>query len=582
MSVASNEHSLSVVDHSTVHETTTEDDATAPNDPSTGTTAVPAVVTARRFRMDLRPYYSYWYKPSLPEIHLVLDTLFPEENPIVEEGYANYLNSFTIHLNKEISIEPALFARFKRPVCYKASLEEFIDVPLTPLAEYVPRDGRSGGSSNKSDGILLTILKAAVISRETPNEAFDAAFSEFGEVTKPCEFQRDLQHRRFNTNRYLIVKFKEGVRIPDTITVTDPKSKRKIQYRVRHANQTWQCGRCDLTHTGKCPKSQKLKECDEIRKKDTLSNIIIGDSTVRHLEQRAFKADVASMPGGTLGQLTAVALDHPKISSTDTTYIVGGTNDVKISRDEELLDETDRAKIFTYSAQSLFKMIKDTTEGDNAPKIQYVITTPQETDLTPEESVRKEYLVSGLKELANEKETVEVVETDDGIEKTVDGHPTIKGTGDLITSVLGEKDIIIDADVALYSKPYRGIQRMWKAGCKVCRKIGVFDRYEQCQGCLDTLRALNESNSPILDAWVMQYMNLKHARNPPPSSSSSPDHLIPPCTPNADEERSRSPPPTPAKKMRNVTESPRDETQLSSIEDNNNQQDGANINAMET
>ena len=212
--------------------------STTPVVPPTDQPTNRPIATARRFRMDLRPYYSFWYKPSIPEIHQAIDLVFPEENPIMEEGHSNYLMSFTIHLNKEISVEPALFARFRRPVCYKVSLDEFIDVPLQPLREYVPRGGNSKG--NRSDGILLTLLNAALISRETPNEAFDEAFSKLGEVTKPCELQKDLQYRRLNGNRYLVVKFNEGVRIPDTITVADP-NKREMQYRVRYANKSWQC-----------------------------------------------------------------------------------------------------------------------------------------------------------------------------------------------------------------------------------------------------------------------------------------------------------------------------------------------------
>ena len=496
-------------------------DNVATTDPATGQQATP-VATARRFRMDLRHYYSYWYRPSMPEIHEALDLVFPDENPIVEEGYSNFLMSFTIHLNKYLPIEPGLFVRFRRPVCYKAILEDYIDVPLQPLQDRIPREGGHSGPGNRSEGILLTLLNAAVISRDTPNEAFDAAFSKLGTVTKPCEFQRDLKYRRFNKNRYLIVKFNDGVKIPDTITVTDPTTKRNMQYRVRYANQTWQCGRCDLTHTGKCPKAQKLRECDKVKDNETLSTHIIGDSTIRHLEQRALKAEVASMPGGTLGQLTSIAFDHPDIQKTADTIIVGGTNDILVSHDEAALSTEDRIQVFTHTAHSLFKIIKLGTEGNDPPKINFVLTSPNDETLTPEESIRKDYLFSGLENLAYEHESINVVAVQDKIEKTVDGHPTCKGTGELLDSFLGGADIVIDRDVALHPKPYRGVQRMWKQSCKSCSRVGVYDRFDRCTGCFDTMRAMMVSKDPTMETWVNQYMALLEARDPKPSSSDSP------------------------------------------------------------
>ena len=519
---------------------------------------VASVATARRFRLDLRSYYSFWYKPTIPEIHQALDTIFPEENPIMEQGYGNYLMSFTIHLNKQVPVLPVLYAQLKRPTCYTASLDEFINVPLQPLPDNVSRDG---SPNNRADGILLTIVRAVFISRETPNEAFDAAFSEFGEVTKPCELQKDTKHHKYNGNRYLIVKFKEGQHIPDTIAVTNPITKRKIQYKVRYANMSWNCGRCDERHQGKCPKAQKLKVCDDVRNKDKLSALIVGDSTIRHIEQRALKAEVASMPGGTLGQLTAAALDHPNLDTNETTYIVGGTNNVKVAREEENFDEITRIRLFTHASQSLFKMITDNTDGENAPKLQYVITTPNEQDLTPEESVRREYLVSGLKEIANDRDKVELIEIGTEVEKTVDGHPTYNGTGQLINSFLGDTDLVIDADVSRYAKPYRGLQRMWKAGCQSCRKIGVFEQLDRCEPCLKTLTSMIDSKAIPLETWVNNFKAIKELRNPPATPSSSPDYnMIPPTTPPT-VERNISPPATPAKKMRNTSDTTEDEPQ---------------------
>ena len=284
------------------------------------------------------------------------------------------------------------------------------------------------------------------------------------------------------------------------------------------------------------------------------------------------------MPGGTLGQLTAVAMDHPKIDTTATTYIVGGTNDIKVSRDEEHFNDLFRTRMFTHTANSLFNIIKETTEMDNPPKMKYIITTPHEKDLTPEESLRKEYLVSGIKEIANEKETIDLIELSEDIETTVDGHPTVKGTGQIIDSFLGGTGVVIDPDVSLHPKPYRGVQRMWKAGCKVCRRVGVYDKYERCEDCLNTLTALIDSNSPIMNTWVQHFLALKQAREPPPTAASPADGSPP--TNQPEDENSDSE--TPSKRMRTTSSNSTEASQADSpIDINVTHQDGE-TNQMET
>ena len=68
------------------------------------------VPQARVFRVDLRNYYGFWDKPTWPELHQAIDTTFPMECPIIEEGRQNYRCSYTIHLNRLVYLS--------RPSCY--------------------------------------------------------------------------------------------------------------------------------------------------------------------------------------------------------------------------------------------------------------------------------------------------------------------------------------------------------------------------------------------------------------------------------------------------------------------------------
>ena len=451
--------------------------------------------TARVFRVDLRNYYGFWDRPTLPELHQAIDTTFPMECPIIQEGRQNYRCSYTIHLNRPVPIEPVPTITIRKPI-YSEFTEPYITVPLMPLVDY--GKGNTRGGSNRVDGTLLTLVDAATRGREIPNAEFDKLFSAIGTVTKECELQRDKDFRRFNGNRYLIVQFNEGQNIPDTITIQDPVSKRSFQFYVRYAGKQWTCGRCDLVHSGSCPKSAALKACDDYRRNNAKTAIIIGDSTIRHLEERAFKADVAAMPGGTLGQLVAAATTHPAVNDRQDTYVVGGTNDVRITPEEENLSPDDRSLNYTHSVDTLVDKITTIVTQPQATPLTIILTQP--ATLRPEEQARLAYLREPLLKLAADQEKFTITELGDSIERTNDGHPTLKGTGEIVDKSLNA-DHVINKDVALYARTYNGLQRMWKGGCKSCGKVGLYyDTFDKCKPCCEQVM----SHKPRFDwkaAW---------------------------------------------------------------------------------
>lgn len=435
-------------------------------------------VTASVFRVDLRPYYSFWDKPSLPELHEAIDTTFPMECPIIMEGRQNYRCSFTIYLNRLVPIDPIPTIKIRKPLL-SAFTDSSITIPLSPLVDY--GTGRGSQESTRVDGTLLTIVQAATRGRFIPNEEFDKYFAQLGEVTKECELQKDRELHKFNGNRYLIVKMKDGVKIPDTITIQDPTTKRSYQYYVRYAGKQWQCGRCDVNHSGSCPKTKALKECDQYRRANPKTANIIGDSTIRHLEERAFTADVAAMPGGTLGQLVAAAVTHPALKEKEMTYVVGGTNDVILSSAELELDIETRCRQYTHTVDSLVNAVVGTVTKPDTTPLQIVLTPP--LNLRPEEQARLQYLTEPLRKIAQDQPKFTLAEVQESVERTADGHPTLNGTGKLIESVIHGK-FLINKDVALYARPYNGLQRMWKGGCKTCGCVGLYyDSYDKCSDC---------------------------------------------------------------------------------------------------
>ena len=115
------------------------------------------VPQARVFRVDLRNYYGFWDRPTWPELHQAIDTTFPMECPIIEEGRQNYKCSYTIHLNCLVPADPAPTITIRKPL-FSPITEPTITVPLQPSLDY---GTDRNNESNRVDGTLLTIVNAA-------------------------------------------------------------------------------------------------------------------------------------------------------------------------------------------------------------------------------------------------------------------------------------------------------------------------------------------------------------------------------------------------------------------------------------
>ena len=149
---------------------------------------------------------------------------------------------------------------------------------------------------------------------------------------------------------------------------------------------------------------------------------------------------------------------------------------------------------------NLLDNIVTTVKKSEKPELEIVLSTP--VNLSPEEVVRYEYIAEPLRDLKKDQPNFSLTEVGDSIQR-VNGHPTLNGTKDLVDVVI-DPTHIINKDVAYYARFYRGLQSMWKGGCKTCGRVGIFyNSDDKCQTCHTSLE-----QHKVKERWNRLYNTL--------------------------------------------------------------------------
>ena len=207
-----------------------------------------------------------------------------------------------------------------------------------------------------------------------------------------------------------------------------------------------------------------LKERDA-RKDEPIDTIIISDSILRNAETVGLNADVVSVSGAMLGDLTSTTADKCAGMSTGHVdlVIMGGINDV-IDKFSNIHDG-----LFNYHMKTTMNKIK-TMLNNVDHKHLYLVEAPIETalhaDLQTKLDVCKEY----LRELENSRNDVTVIELDTTFPKVDKVHPSEVGTKELLKSLEAQiqKPLIRNPDLITNKYRYEGVERAYKWGCCTC------------------------------------------------------------------------------------------------------------------
>ena len=107
-----------------------------------------------------------------------------------------------------------------------------------------------------------------------------------------------------NGNQMCVVETPENLkRIPNSIPVIDPNTRKQHQVNVSFYGQKRFCSRCDDVHAGVCPYIEERMRLEVEREKLSIKTKLYSDSTLRMADVLGLRSEVLCMSGGGLGQV---------------------------------------------------------------------------------------------------------------------------------------------------------------------------------------------------------------------------------------------------------------------------------------
>lgn len=375
---------------------------------------------------------------------------------------------------------------------------------VIPLLQANPARG-----SQRKD-LLVTIVGADLgTAAAIDGSEFDAAFAEFGRVIVHSKPQRYPNTSILNGNRYIVMD--TASKIPNRL---DIKGESLL---LKYKGKRWYCSSCNEEHVGACGYLKKFYELKEKKEKERLSMSIVGDSSLKLVENVGLLADVTCMSGASAGQLVTAVENHPKAAQHVEVVFAAGANDIKTG---EAFEEKELCKRIDRSLDRVNQMvIRDINRN-----FLFLNTTPKTDEVSPLDFVARQYFHKRLEKMSLSADNFELLNPKTLTSQYQEGHPNEAGTKEFINAIGMEYPRVIqDNEFVTTSKPYRGVYSLWLAGCTGCRKHGRFASGGFCSDCLDGIEVSTVSEPAILNEVMKElgelYPNEKKRGREPNTSS---------------------------------------------------------------
>ena len=314
-----------------------------------------------------------------------------------------------------------------------------------------------------------------------PNQAFDAAFAEFGEVVKKTCAQRHKDTPSFNGNRFLVInrKGKQHLKIPNRLDIQGES------LLLKYKGKEWLCKTCQTLHVGACPYLSEYFDIKDKKKEMNIKTGIVGDSCLRHVENVGLRADVACMSGAHTGQLVTAVTDNPDFHKFSHLIIAGGNNDINVRND---CDEVDMIKRIDMSINKFETFVSQNENVD----FTFVDTIPPDEKITPsEKTIRGDY-EGRMEKIALQHDNLSKVNIFSYPEKWVNGHPTEECTKVLLNELIRrDTTLLLNRTFLTTPKWYRGLNDLWLSGCTGCGASGRFASGGFCSPCSKKLENID-------------------------------------------------------------------------------------------
>lgn len=302
------------------------------------------------------------------------------------------------------------------------------------------------------NGVKVQIFDAWSLGfKSIDHQAFDEYFMKRGiDIIKPTQPERCKYRRNtFNTNRYIVVR-----NVDENGKKIDLGERIEVggtSFTISYYGKLHYCGLCKIKHGSQCPSQVRHDFLRKLRKGKTGKCKIYSDSTLRLTNQLALTTDVACMSGGGVGQICNVI---PFDNKHEEIVINAGTNEMNCNDLHE----------FVYTVEK--EKEKLTILANQQP---VTLILPEVTEEVPEQTVKGKFMATSFQEVGGVNVIqLQNIEIDDHR-----GHPTAKGTVDIVKQIHAAKNVIMKdcLDDVLSPQIYRGVQSLFKTGCRACGSL---------------------------------------------------------------------------------------------------------------
>ena len=424
-----------------------------------------AAKTQKNFWLDVRPYFHFYEVPEFEHIQKAVQVAF-ENDPLLA---MRKLNGHLAGIFKIISLGPPKGAVILPRKDFLSGAEERVTVPLTTS---------SPTQRSREHDLLITIVGADEgAATLIDGRDFDKVFAEYGKVVIPTKAQFYKRTQMRNMNRLVVIdRSGNNKRIPDRLSLHEHS------FLLKYKGKEWMCATCNVMHQGPCQFLKEFHAQREAKNQLQIDTLIVGDSSLRHVESVGLKADVTCMSGAFTGQLAIAYEKHPKAPSYRNVIFCAGANDTKVRSDFETDEVCKRIE------KSLSRLVSLVESRDDTNFFLLNTVPPRDGEMTPAEFVTTNYFDKRIHKLSVQHDNLQALTVDHYPEKFKDGHPTVACT-EKVLRVLNKfnKDLILNKKFITTEKIYAGVTSPWLSGCTGCESRGLFSSGGFCTVCVDDL-----------------------------------------------------------------------------------------------
>lgn len=326
------------------------------------------------------------------------------------------------------------------------------------------------------------------LNQITDEEIVDAILDmDLGQIKRAPQRLRDRRKMEFTGDKFFVLKnvsTEDRQRIRREF-IFDSPTFGKLAIRLNHRFQIRFCSYCGKMHDAVCPVREKVEALRAqkavMTAQKSLPLKVIGDSTIRYLNETAVQGDVEAMSGGTTGNLLNALDVDENLQTKETVVLVSGSNEKKAR----------------YSPAEYIYTLKKIRERvscllSNSKKNVALIPPPAPKDFaSAEEEVREEIFKEHLQQMKEGgikvwDNPIDQYDEDDGMHPSPDQSLTLsKFISENLESAFKTPFLMASAteEVTALPNKYWHVTSFYKFGCGACSSRTRNKWYNICDDC---------------------------------------------------------------------------------------------------